>query len=41
MLDYGWTVSIADTIIPIELMNTIEEKWINASREFFNVLQDT
>lgn len=38
MLNYGWTVSIADTIIPIELMNQIEDKRIQSSIEFSKVL---
>ena len=41
MVGYGWTVSIADTIIPIELMNQIEQKRINAKLEFYKVLKDT
>lgn len=32
---------MGDTIIPIELMNKIEEKRIQAKLEFYKVLQDT
>lgn len=41
MLSYGWTVSMGDTIIPVELMNKIEEKRIQAKLDFYKILQDT
>ncbi len=38
MVSYSWTVSMGDTIIPVELMNKIEEKRIQAKLEFYKVL---
>lgn len=41
MLTYGWTVGIADTIIPVSLMKKIEKKSQDAKKEFHKVLQET
>ena len=41
MVGFGWTVGIADTIIPVELLIKIEQKCREAKKEFYKVLQDT
>lgn len=41
MLSYGWTVGIADTIIPVSLMQIIEKRRMEAKLEFHQVLHDT
>ncbi len=41
MLTFGWTVGIADTIIPVSLLKAIEDKRLEARVEFHKVLQDT
>lgn len=38
MLGFGWTVGIADTIAPVELLKVIENKRIESKLEFYKVL---
>lgn len=41
LLFNGFTVGIADTIIPVELLEKIEKQRLEAKQNFLNVLQDT